>query len=97
MSDEDLRQTLEVCAESALQHHVKRLVIDVRKFKSRPSKEILAWRDQVTVPKYNRAGAKRQVWIWPGHVSSMKPSSDGREYDERYFSNEHEALAWVLQ
>ena len=97
MTDEDFRETLEVFAESARQHGAKRLVIDVREFKHRPSPEILAWRDAVTVRKYNQGGAKRQVWIWPGDVSSMKPSSDGKSYAEKYCSSEDEALAWVME
>jgi hypothetical protein len=97
MTDEDFRQTLDVFADGAIHHGATGLLIDVRQFKHRPSKEILAWRDNVTVAKYNKAGAKRQAWIWPGDVSSMKPSSEGRRYEERYFSTEAEALAWLTE
>ena len=97
MTDEDFRETLEVFAESARQHEAKRLIIDVREFKHRPSTEILAWRDRVTVPKYNQAGVEKQAWVWPGETSSMKPSSEGKNYDERYCSTEDEALAWVME
>jgi len=95
MTDDDFREVLEVFADGAIYHKATRLVIDVRQFKHRPSKEILSWRDRVTVPKYNKAGTKRLAWIWPGDVSSMKPSSQGRSYEERYFSTEEEALAWL--
>ena len=97
MTDEDFRETLEVFADGAMHHGATRLVIDVRQFQHRPSKEVLEWRDQVTVQKYNKAGTKRQAWIWPGDVSSMKPSSVGRSYEERYFSTEEEALAWLTE
>ena len=97
MGDEDFRDTLEVYADSAIQHQAERLIIDVRQFKHRPSREILAWRDEVTVPKYDRAGVKRLAWVWPGDVSSMKPSSAARQYEEKYFSSEDAALAWVLE
>ncbi len=97
MTDEDFREVLEVFAESASQHGARRLIIDVREFKHRPSPEILAWRDKVTVPRYNEAGVTRQVWIWPGDVSSMKPSSELAKYDERYFNSEAEAIAWVTE
>lgn len=97
MTDEDFRETLEVFAEGAMRHGAERLIIDVREFRHRPSKEILAWRDQVTVSKYNSAGVKRQAWIWPGDVSSLKPSSEKKAYQERYFSTEEEALSWVNQ
>ena len=97
MDDEDFRDTLEVFADGALHHRAERLLIDVREFRHRPSAEILAWRDEVTVDKYNRAGVQRLAWIWPGDVSSMKPSSQARTYDERYHSSEDDAFSWLLQ
>ena len=96
MTDEDFRETLEVFADAAIHHRAERLLIDVREFRHRPSAEILAWRDATTVPKYNRAGAKKQAWIWPRDVSSMKPSSNERQYEERYLSSESEALQWLV-
>jgi hypothetical protein len=97
MTDDDFRDVLEVFADGAIYHKATRLVIDVRQFKFRPSKEILAWRDKVTVPKYNKAGTKRQAWIWPGDVSSMRSSTKRSSYEERYFSTEEEALAWLME
>jgi hypothetical protein len=97
MNDEDFRDTLEVLADASIRHGAERLIIDVRQFKHRPPPEILAWRDEVTVPKYNRAGLKRLAWVWPGDVSSMKPSSAVRAYEEKYFSSEDQALAWLLE
>ena len=96
MTDDDFRETLEVFADGAIAHDADRLVIDVREFKHRPSAEVLAWRDKVTVAKYNEAGIKRQAWIWPGDVSSMKPTSENKNYAERYFSTEQEAIDWVM-
>ena len=95
MDDHDFQATLEVFAECALQHSLDRLVIDVRDFRHRPSAEVLAWRDEVTVEKYNRAGIARQAWVWPGEVSTMQPSSDARSHDERYFSSREAAVEWV--
>lgn len=97
MTDEDFRETLEVFAEAGFQHRARRLVIDVREFKHRPSAEILAWRDSVTVRKYDKAGVQKLVWIWPGDVSNMNPSSAGGRYKERYFSMEEDAIAWVME
>ena len=97
MTDEDFKQTLAVFAESVMQHRAERLVIDVREFRHRPSKEVLAWRDEAIVPKYNKSGAKKLAWIWPGDVSSMKPDSTGKAYQDVYFSTEEEALAWLAE
>ena len=95
MTDQDFKETLETFAESALQHTAQCLLIDVRQFKHRPSAEILAWRDDVTVAKYNRAGAKRLAWVWPGTTPSNMPTSANAKYENRYFSTEAEAFAWV--
>lgn len=95
MSDDDFRETLEVFADGAIHHQAARLLIDVREFQHRPSPQILGWRDAVTVPKYNQAGVQRLAWIWPGDVSSMKPSSAQRTYDERYLATEDEAITWL--
>ena len=97
MTDQDFKEVLEVFAESALQHRAERLLIDVSQFKHRPSKEILAWRDDVTVAKYNRAGVKKVVWIWPGNTPSNKPDSARAQYENRYCPTEGEALAWILE
>lgn len=96
MTDQDFKETLEAFAESALQHSAQRLIIDVREFKHRPSAEILAWRDDVTVGKYNRAGVKKLAWVWPGNIPSNMPTSKNAEYENRYCSTEGEALAWVM-
>ena len=96
MTDQDFKETLEAFAESALQHRAQRLMIDVREFKHRPSAEILAWRDDVTVGKYNLAGVKKLVWVWPGNIPSNMPASQKAKYENRYCSTEAEALAWIV-
>ena len=96
MTDQDFKETLETFAESALQHRAQRLMIDVREFKHRPSPEILAWRDEVTVGKYNQAGVTKLVWVWPGNTPSNMPDSKKAKYENRYCSTEAEALAWIV-
>ena len=95
MTDQDFRETLEAFAESALQHRAERLMIDVREFNHRPSPEILAWRDDVTVGKYNQAGVRKLVWVWPGEIPSAMPTSAKARYENRYCASEAEALAWI--
>lgn len=93
MTDQDFKESLQVFAEGALQHHARHLMVDMREFKGRPSAEILAWRDEVTVPKYIRAGTKKIAWLWPGMAGEDNTAA---EYENRYFDAEGEALAWVL-
>jgi hypothetical protein len=40
--------------------------IDMRQFMSQPSAEVGTWRDEVIVPKYEKAGVKKIAWVWPG-------------------------------
>jgi hypothetical protein len=95
MTDQDFKETLETFAESALQHRAERLIIDVRQFKYRPSPATLAWRDDVTVGKYNEAGVRKLVWVWPGEVPSAMPTNAKVRYENHYCASEAEALAWI--
>ncbi|HEV3181833.1 MAG TPA: STAS/SEC14 domain-containing protein [Steroidobacteraceae bacterium] len=94
MTDQDFKEALEVFAEAALQHHAERLLIDVTEFRHRPLAEVLTWRDEVIVPKYNRAGVKKVAWVWPGELGDMA-TGEGTQYTNRYFSSEDEALSWL--
>jgi len=95
MTDQDFKETLEAFADSAVQHRAQRLIIDVREFKHRPSPDIMTWRDEVVVPKYNRAGVKKIAWVWPGNTPSNEPTSQKDKFENRYFATEAEALAWA--
>jgi len=93
MDDNDFKAALEVFAEAALQHRPPRLVIDMREFRGRPSDKVLAFRDEVTVPKYERAGIKRLAWVWPGVEAGDEGT--GAAYVQKYFNTRDEALAWA--
>ena len=94
MADQDFKEALEVFAEGALQHHAERLMIDMTEFRGRPGAAVLTWRDEVIVPKYNRAGVKKIAWVWPGEAGNTT-TGESTQYTNRYFSSEDEALAWL--
>ena len=94
MTDQDFKEALEVFAEGALQHHAERLMIDMTEFRGRPGAAVLTWRDEVIVPKYNRAGVKKIAWVWPGEAGASA-TGEGAQYTNRYFSSEDEALTWL--
>ena len=95
MTDQDFKGTLEAFAESILQHSAQKLIIDMREFRHHPSAEVLAWRDDVTVSKYNRAGVKKVAWVWPGMTGGIS-TSEHDKFENHYCSTEAEALAWVM-
>ncbi|HET8924737.1 MAG TPA: hypothetical protein VFN26_17275 [Candidatus Acidoferrum sp.] len=95
MTDQDCKGALEAFAESILQHIAQKLIIDMREFKHRPPAEILTWRNDVTVSKYNRAGVRKVAWVWPGMTGGTS-TSEGDKFENHYCSTEAEALAWVM-
>jgi hypothetical protein len=94
MTDQDFKEDLNVFAEAALQHRVKRLIIDMRQFMGRPSADVGTWRDDVIVPKYEKAGVKKIAWIWPG--MSADEMGEGAAYQQRYFAARDEAIDWCV-
>jgi hypothetical protein len=95
MTDADFKETLEAFADAAIQHKAHRLLIDVSEFKHRPSPEVGTWRDEVILPKYNKAGVKKIAWVWPNNTPSNGPTSPKDKFENRYFPTEAEALTWV--
>ena len=51
--------------------------------------------DELIVPKYNRAGARKITWVWPGNTPNNEPTSANDKFGNRYFPMEAEALRWV--
>jgi len=96
MTDQDFKEALEVFADGALQHHAERLMIDMTEFRGRPGEKVLTWRDEVIVPKYNRAGVKKIAWVWPGEAGATA-TGEGTQYTNRYFPSEREALEWITE
>jgi hypothetical protein len=94
MTDQDFKEDLNVFAEAALQHRAKRLIIDMRQFMGRPSADVGTWRDDVIVPKYEKAGVKKIAWIWPD--MSADEMGEGAAYQQRYFAARDEAIDWCV-
>jgi hypothetical protein len=94
MTDKDFKEVLCVFAESALQHRANLLIIDLRQFMSRPSAEVGAWRDEVIVPKYEKAGVKKLAWVWPGVPPAEMGTGAG--YQQRYFGTRDDAINWCV-
>ena len=70
MTGQDFKEDFCVFAEAALQHRAKCLIIDMRQFMGRPSAEVGAWRDDVIVPKYEKAGLKKSPRFGPACLAT---------------------------
>jgi hypothetical protein len=95
MTDQDFKDGILSFAECALQHSARRLIIDMREFRYRPSPEAQVVRDQVVVPKYVKAGVKKIAWIWPGESGDKLTETADGNYENRYVATVDEAFAWL--
>jgi hypothetical protein len=95
MTDQDFKDTLAAFAECALQHRANCLTIDMREFRHRPGPEVQAFRDEVIVPKYAKAGVKKLAWIWPGQSGDWTTETPIGNYQNRYFNTVDEAFNWL--
>jgi hypothetical protein len=95
MTDQDFKDGILAFAECALQHSARRLIIDMREFRYRPSPEAQVIRDEVVVPKYVKAGVKKIAWIWPGESGDKMTETPNGSYENRYVDTVDEAFAWL--
>ena len=95
MTDQDFKDGILAFADCALQHSARRLIIDMRQFRYRPSSEAQVIRDEVVVPKYVKAGVKKIAWIWPGQSGDKMTETPGGSYENRYVGTVDEAFTWL--
>jgi len=95
MTDQDFKDGILAFAECALQHSARRLIIDMREFRYRPSPEAQVIRDEVVVPKYIKAGVKKIAWIWPGETGDRITETADGSFDNRYVDTVDDAFAWL--
>ena len=99
ISADDFKRTLIVLANTVVEKGVEGLLIDVRQFRSSVAMEIDDWRLEHIVPKYNQA-LKRFSWL-AGEQPVELPKSgssyqnQGEKYQNCWFRDEDEAVAWV--
>jgi len=95
MTDQDFKDGILAFAECALQHSARRLIIDMREFRYRPSPEAQVIRDQVVVPKYIKAGVKKIAWIWPGESGDRLTETADGNFENHYVDTVADAFAWL--
>jgi len=95
MTDQDFKDGILAFADCALQHSARRLIIDMREFRYRPSTEAQVLREEIVVPKYVKAGVKKIAWIWPGESGDRTTETRDGSYENRYVDTPDEAFTWV--
>ncbi len=99
MTDEDFKRTLLLYADYALKHGTGSLLVDVRNFHHTPGAEVVKWRNEVLVPRYEAAGIRKFAYVI-GNKVPMPPqqsAAEGRKpaFETRYFRAQEEAEQWL--
>ncbi len=101
MTDAEFRRGLEVCADMALDNDARALWVDLRHFAHAPSPDIGPWRDSEIIPRYNRAGVSKFVYLTApdfaapdGGAPEPRP---GEDFATRFFASETDAIDWIRE
>jgi hypothetical protein len=98
MTDEDFKTELTLFAKRVEENKAPRILIDVSKFRHRPSEEVGEWRRENISTRYNAAGVQRFAFLLSkdSQVSSMaSQSSQGERFLTRSFNSLEQAVAWL--
>jgi hypothetical protein len=103
MGDEGFKDSLALLAEAGERFRTPFMFVDSIEFHHRPSAEVLEWRNQHIVPRYNSAGVTRFAFLvpegFPGTVESgAAPAPDGpATFPTAWFSTRDHAYQWLTE
>ena len=97
MTDEDFKTELTSFAKQVEDKKAPRILIDVSKFRHRPSEAVGKWRLKNISPRYNAAGVKRFAFLISkdSQVPSMASRSEGEGFLTQSFNSNERATAWL--
>jgi hypothetical protein len=101
-SDADLRSTMEVFAQEAVNRHPHTLIVDTTEFRHAWGEGIMQWREAEIIPRYNQAGVAKLAFIanpnYPGATveSGAMPAPDGpANFPTGWFKTREAAYQWL--
>jgi hypothetical protein len=102
--DRDLRTTMEVFANEALNQRPKTLIVDTTEFGHTWNDGMMQWRDTHIIPRYNESGAVKFAFIanpnYPGPTveTGATPAPDGpANFPTGWFKTREGAYRWLAE
>jgi hypothetical protein len=97
MTDEDFKTELTLFAEQVEDKRAPGILIDVSKFRHRPSEEVGKWRLKNISSRYNAAGVQRFAFLLSkdSQVSPTVSQSEGEQFLTQSFNHREQAIAWL--
>jgi hypothetical protein len=98
MTDEDFKGELTLFAKRVEDKKAPRILIDVSKFRHRPSEEMGKWRRENITTRYNATGVRRFAFLLsrdsPAPATASQ-SSEGESFLTQSFNSHEQAIAWL--
>lgn len=101
MSDEQVKETLQLFADAGMELRPNYLLVDVMQFGRGFTDEINAWRDAKIIPAYNSAGVKKMAFLAPKQFpqtfeKGFKPENEpGATFPTGWFSQRDNLFKWL--
>ena len=96
MTDEQFKAELTLFAGHVEQKKARGILVDVSRFRHKPSPEVLPWRVKNISNRYAAAGVKRQAFLFPkgAQLPPMRSSPEEKFLTET-FDDVQKAEAWL--
>jgi hypothetical protein len=101
-TDADVKATMEVFAEEAVNRHPRTLIVDTTEFHHVWGDGMMEWRDAEIIPRYNQAGVAKFAFIanpgYPGPTveAGAAPAPDGpANFPTGWFKTRDAAYQWL--
>lgn len=101
MSDEQVKETLQLFANAGKELRPNYLLVDVMQFGRGFTDEINAWRDANIIPAYNSAGVQKMAFLAPEQFpqtfeKGFKPANEpGATFPTGWFSDRDNLYKWL--
>jgi hypothetical protein len=101
-TDADLKRTMEVFAQQAVNRRPRTLIVDTTEFHHAWGDGMMQWRDAEIIPRYNEAGVAKLAFIanpsYPGPTveTGAAPASEGpAKFPTGWFKTREATYRWL--
>ena len=101
-SDEDLKHIMMMFADEAVKRRTGSLIVDATEFGHAFGDDLMKWRNEALIPKYNRAGVTKMAFIasanipFPTVEDGATPEPDGpANFPTGWFKSREAAYKWL--
>jgi len=95
MSNDDFQYAILRYASYAMEHKVKKVLINLTDFKFTPSEQSGQFHSDFVTKIYNMIGVTRKVFVAPFMNNQIVGKEPGTDYDNAFMQSYAEAIEWL--